>query len=129
MQLEEEEEEEEEQKQFLAKLLDAFAKQNSALYDAKMKAFSSLPSDAFIASANPLQRLQRVETCEPRCRGDFDAAEFGLLPQFFSSKRIKTGTVFSWGKRSGENAGEFLEHFVEFYVQDEDEKTIQEEAC
>ena len=124
VQLEEEEEEEEEQKQFLAKLLDAFAKQNSALYDAKMKAFSSLPSDAFVASANPLQRLQRVETCEPRCGGEFRrTGGFGLLPQFFSNEADPNWNSFENRVNAArENAGEFLEHFVEFYVQDEDEE-------
>ena len=115
---------EEEQKQFLAKLLDAFAKQNSALYDAKMKAFSSLPSDAFVASANPLQRLQRVETCEPRCGGEFRrTGGFGLLPQFFSNEADPNWNSFENRVNAArENAGEFLEHFVEFYVQDEDEE-------
>ena len=115
---------EEEQKQFLAKLLDAFAKQNSALHDAKMKAFSSLPSDAFVASANPLQRLRRVETCEPRCEGEFRRTDgFGLLPQFFSNEADPNWNSFENRVNAArKNAGEFLEHFVEFYVQDEDEE-------
>jgi hypothetical protein len=90
---EKEEEGEEESQQFLAKLLDAFMKQNSALYDAKMKALGGVRSsldddddDAFVSSSFPLQRLRRVDACEPRCEGEFRrTGGFGLLPQFFAN--------------------------------------------
>ena len=84
---------EEESQQFLAKLIDAFMKQNSALYDAKMKALGGVRSsldddddDAFVSSSFPLQRLRRVDACEPRCEGEFRrTGGFGLLPQFFAN--------------------------------------------
>ena len=95
---EEEEEEEEEQKQFLAKLLDAFAKQNSALYDAKMKAFSSLPATR---SSHPRILCNACRGSRRANRGagaSFDAPA-GLVYFLSSSqtKRIQTGTVLKTG--------------------------------
>ncbi|CAL6323727.1 unnamed protein product [Bathycoccus prasinos] len=128
---EKEEEGEEESQQFLAKLLDAFMKQNSALYDAKMKALGGVRSsldddddDAFVSSSFPLQRLRRVDACEPRCEGEFRrTGGFGLLPQFFA--KVADPNWDSLENRlnaTRENAREFFAHFAEFYVQDEDEE-------
>lgn len=123
---------EEESQQFLAKLLDAFMKQNSPLYDAKMKALgggvrSSLDDDdddAFVSSSFPLQRLRRVDACEPRCEGEFRrTGGFGLLPQFFANVADPNwDSLENRLNATRENAREFFAHFAEFYVQDEDEE-------
>jgi len=124
---------EEESQQFLAKLLDAFMKQNSALYDAKMKALGGVRSssslddaddDAFVSSSFPLQRLRRVDACEPRCEGEFRrTGGFGLLPQFFANVADPNwDSLENRLNATRENAREFFAHFAEFYVQDEDEE-------
>lgn len=124
---------EEESQQFLAKLIDAFMKQNSALYDAKMKALGGVRSsssldddddDAFISSSFPLQRLRRVDACEPRCEGEFRrTGGFGLLPQFFANVADPNwDSLENRLNATRENAREFFAHFAEFYVQDEDEE-------
>ncbi|CAL6329313.1 unnamed protein product [Bathycoccus prasinos] len=128
---EKEEEGEEESQQFLAKLLDAFMKQNSALYDAKMKALGGVRSsldddddDVFVSSSFPLQRLRRVDACEPRCEGEFRrTGGFGLLPQFFANVADPNwDSLENRLNATRENAREFFAHFAEFYVQDEDEE-------
>jgi hypothetical protein len=122
---------EEESQQFLAKLIDAFMKQNSALYDAKMKALGGVRSsldddddDAFVSSSFPLQRLRRVDACEPRCEGEFRrTGGFGLLPQFFANVADPNwDSLENRLNATRENAREFFAHFAEFYVQDEDEE-------
>ena len=125
---------EEESQQFLAKLIDAFMKQNSALYDAKMKALGGVRSssslddddddDAFVSSSFPLQRLRRVDACEPRCQGEFRrTGGFGLLPQFFANVADPNwDSLENRLNATRENAREFFAHFAEFYVQDEDEE-------
>ena len=125
---------EEESQQFLAKLIDAFMKQNSALYDAKMKALGGVRSssslddddddDAFVSSSFPLQRLRRVDACEPRCQGEFRrTGGFGLLPQFFANVADPDwDSLENRLNATRENAREFFAHFAEFYVQDEDEE-------
>jgi hypothetical protein len=124
---------EEESQQFLAKLIDAFMKQNSALYDAKMKALGGVRSsssldddddDAFVSSSFPLQRLRRVDVCEPRCEGEFRrTGGFGLLPQFFANVADPNwDSLKNRLNATRENAREFFAHFAEFYVQDEDEE-------
>jgi len=122
---------EEESQQFLAKLIDAFMKQNSALYDAKMKALGGVRSsldddddDAFVSSSFPLQRLRRVDACEPRCEGEFRrTGGFGLLPQFFANVADPDwDSLENRLNATRENAREFFAHFAEFYVQDEDEE-------
>ena len=124
---------EEESQQFLAKLLDAFMKQNSALYDAKMKALGGVRSsssldddddDAFVSSSFPLQRLRRVDACEPRCEGEFRrTGGFGLLPQFFANVADPNwDSLENRLNATRENAREFFAHFAEFYVQNEDEE-------
>ena len=122
---------EEESQQFLAKLIDAFMKQNSALYDAKMKALGGVRSsldddddDAFVSSSFPLQRLRRVDACEPRCEGEFRrTGGFGLLPQFFTNVADPDwDSLENRLNATRENAREFFAHFAEFYVQDEDEE-------
>ena len=122
---------EEESQQFLAKLIDAFMKQNSALYDAKMKALGGVRSsldddddDAFVSSSFPLQRLRRVDACEPRCEGEFRrTGGFGLLPQFFANAADPNwDSLENRLNATRENAREFFAHFAEFYVQDEDEE-------
>jgi len=124
---------EEESQQFLAKLLDAFMKQNSALYDANLKALGGVrpPSsldddddDAFVSSSFPLQRLRRVDACEPRCEGEFRrTGGFGLLPQFFANVADPNwDSLENRLNATRENAREFFAHFAEFYVQDEDEE-------
>ena len=122
---------EEESQQFLAKLLDAFMKQHSALYDAKMKALGGVRSsldddddDAFVSSSFPLQRLRRVDACEPRCEGEFRrTGGFGLLPQFFANVADPNwDSLENRLNATRENAREFFAHFAEFYVQDEDEE-------
>jgi len=121
-------EEEEEEEQFLAKLLDAFVKQNSALYDAKMKGLSGTHSsssndDAFVSASFPLQRLRRVEACEPRCDGEFRrTGGFGLLPQFIAKAEPNWDNLENRWNASMENAREFFAHFAKFYVEDEDEE-------
>jgi hypothetical protein len=128
---EKEKEGEEESQQFLAKLIDAFMKQNSALYDAKMKALGGVRSsldddddDAFVSSSFPLQRLRRVDACEPRCEGEFRrTGGFGLLPQFFANAADPNwDSLENRLNATRENAREFFAHFAEFYVQDEDEE-------
>ena len=122
---------EEESQQFLAKLIDAFMKQNSAFYDAKMKALGGVRSsldddddDAFVSSSFPLQRLRRVDACEPRCEGEFRrTGGFGLLPQFFANVADPDwDSLENRLNATRENAREFFAHFAEFYVQDEDEE-------
>ena len=122
---------EEESQQILAKLIDAFMKQNSALYDAKMKALGGVRSsldddddDAFVSSSFPLQRLRRVDACEPRCEGEFRrTGGFGLLPQFFANAADPNwDSLENRLNATRENAREFFAHFAEFYVQDEDEE-------
>ena len=122
---------EEESQQILAKLIDAFMKQNSALYDAKMKALGGVRSsldddddDAFVSSSFPLQRLRRVDACEPRCEGEFRrTGGFGLLPQFFANVADPDwDSLENRLNATRENAREFFAHFAEFYVQDEDEE-------
>ena len=125
---------EEESQQFLAELIDAFMKQNSALYDAKMKALGGVRSssslddddddDAFVSSSFPLQRLRRVDACEPRCQGEFRrTGGFGLLPQFFANVADPNwDSLENRLNATRENAREFFAHFAEFYVQDEDEE-------
>ena len=124
---------EEESQQFLAKLIDAFMKQNSALYDAKMKALGGVRSsssldddddDAFVSSSFPLQRLRRVDACKPRCEGEFRrTGGFGLLPQFFANVADPNwDSLKNRLNATRENAREFFAHFAEFYVQDEDEE-------
>jgi hypothetical protein len=122
---------EEESQEFLAKLIDAFMKQNSALYDAKMKALGGVRSsldddddDAFVSSSFPLQRLRRVDACEPRCEGEFRrTGGFGLLPQFFANVADPNwDSLENRLNATRENAREFFAHFAEFYVQDEDEE-------
>ena len=122
---------EEESQQFLAKLIDAFMKQNSAFYDAKMKALGGVRSsldddddDAFVSSSFPLQRLRRVDACEPRCEGEFRrTGGFGLLPQFFANVADPNwDSLENRLNATRENAREFFAHFAEFYVQDEDEE-------
>ncbi len=124
---------EEESQQFLAKLLDAFMKQNSALYDANLKALGGVRSpssldddddDAFVSSSFPLQRLRRVDACEPRCEGEFRrTGGFGLLPQFFANVADPNwDSLENRLNATRENAREFFAHFAEFYVQDEDEE-------
>jgi hypothetical protein len=122
---------EEESQQFLAELIDAFMKQNSALYDAKMKALGGVRSsldddddDAFVSSSFPLQRLRRVDACEPRCEGEFRrTGGFGLLPQFFANVADPNwDSLENRLNATRENAREFFAHFAEFYVQDEDEE-------
>ena len=123
---------EEESQQFLAKLIDAFMKQNSALYDAKMKALGGVRSslddddddDAFVSSSFPLQRLRLVDACEPRCEGEFRrTGGFGLLPQFFANVADPDwDSLENRLNATRENAREFFAHFAEFYVQDEDEE-------
>lgn len=123
---------EEESQQFLAKLIDAFMKQNSALYDAKMKALGGVRSslddddddDAFVSSSFPLQRVRRVDACEPRCEGEFRRmGGFGLLPQFFANVADPDwDSLENRLNATRENAREFFAHFAEFYVQDEDEE-------
>jgi len=124
---------EEESQQFLAKLLDAFMKQNSALYDANLKALGGVRSpssldddddDAFVSSSFPLQRLRRVDACEPRCEGEFRrTGGFGLLPQFFANVADPNwDSLENRLNATRENAREFFAHFAEFYVQNEDEE-------
>ena len=94
---------EEESQQFLAKLIDAFMKQNSALYDAKMKALGGVRSsssldddddDAFISSSFPLQRLRRVGG-EPSARASFDArVGSGCCLSSSRTWQIRIGTVW-----------------------------------
>ena len=118
----------EEEEEFLAKLLDAFVKQNSALYDAKMKGLSGARSsssndDAFVSASFPLQRLRRVEACEPRCDGEFRrTGGFGLLPQFIAKAEPNWDNLENRWNASMENAKEFFAHFAKFYVEDEDEE-------
>jgi len=119
------EEEEEEEEEFLAKLLDAFVKQNSALYDAKMKGLLGARSsdDAFVSASFPLQRLRRVEACEPRCEGEFRrTGGFGLLPQFIAKAEPNWDNLENRWNASMENVREFFAHFAKFYVEDEDEE-------
>jgi hypothetical protein len=106
-------------------------KQNSALYDAKMKALGGVRSsldddddDAFVSSSFPLQRLRRVDACEPRCEGEFRrTGGFGLLPQFFANAADPNwDSLENRLNATRENAREFFAHFAEFYVQDEDEE-------
>jgi hypothetical protein len=119
---------EEEEEQFIAKLLDAFVKQNSALYDAKMKGLSGARSsssndDAFVSASFPLQRLRRVEACEPRCDGEFRrTGGFGLLPQFIAKAEPNWDNSENRWNASMENAREFFALFAKFYVEDEDEE-------
>jgi len=119
---------EEEEEEFIAKLLDAFVKQNSALYDAKMKGLSGTHSsssndDAFVSASFPLQRLRRVEACEPRCDGEFRrTGGFGLLPQFIAKAEPNWDNLENRWNASMENAREFFAHFAKFYVEDEDEE-------
>jgi len=119
---------EEEEEEFIAKLLDAFVKQNSALYDAKMKGLSGARSsssndDAFVSASFPLQRLRRVEACEPRCDGEFRrTGGFGLLPQFIAKAEPNWDNLENRWNASMENAREFFAHFAKFYVEDEDEE-------
>ena len=118
-------EEEEEEEEFLAKLLDAFVKQNSALYDAKMKGLLGARSsdDAFVSASFPLQRLRRVEACEPRCEGEFRrTGGFGLLPQFIAKAEPNWDNLENRWNASMENVREFFAHFAKFYVEDEDEE-------
>jgi len=121
-------EDEEEEEEFIAKLLDAFVKQNSALYDAKMKGLSGARSsssndDAFVSASFPLQRLRRVEACEPRCDGEFRrTGGFGLLPQFIAKAEPNWDNLENRWNASMENAREFFAHFAKFYVEDEDEE-------
>ena len=120
-----EEEEEEEEEEFLAKLLDAFVKQNSALYDAKMKGLLGARSsdDAFVSASFPLQRLRRVEACEPRCDLEFRrTGGFGLLPQFIAKAEPNWDNLENRWNASMENAREFFAQFAKFYVEDEDEE-------
>ena len=128
---------EEESQEFLAKLIDAFMKQNSALYDAKMKALGGVRSsldddddDAFVSSSFPLQRLRRVDACEPRCEGEFRrTGGFGLLPQFFANVADPDwDSLENRLNATRENAREFFAHFAEFYVQDEDEEDAMKTA-
>jgi hypothetical protein len=118
----------EEEEEFLAKLLDAFVKQNSALYDAKMKGLSGTHSsssndDAFVSASFPLQRLRRVEACEPRCDGEFRrTGGFGLLPQFIAKAEPNWDNLENRWNASMENAREFFADFAKFYVEDEDEE-------
>ena len=118
----------EEEEEFLAKLLDAFVKQNSALYDAKMKGLSGTHSsssndDAFVSASFPLQRLRRVEACEPRCDGEFrSTGGFGLLPQFIAKAEPNWDNLENRWNASMENAREFFADFAKFYVEDEDEE-------
>jgi len=119
---------EEEEEEFIAKLLDAFVKQNSALYDAKMKGLSGARSsssndDAFVSASFPLQRLRRVEACEPRCDGEFRrTGGFGLLPQFIAKAEPNWDNLENRWNASMENAREFFADFAKFYVEDEDEE-------
>ena len=119
---------EEEEEEFIAKLLDAFVKQNSALYDAKMKGLSGARSsssndDAFVSASFPLQRLRRVEACEPRCDGEFRrTGGFGLLPQFIAKAEPNWDNLENRWNASMENVREFFAHFAKFYVEDEDEE-------
>jgi hypothetical protein len=116
------------EEEFLAKLLDAFVKQNSALYDAKMKGLSGTHSsssndDAFVSASFPLQRLRRVEACEPRCDGEFRrTGGFGLLPQFIAKAEPNWDNLENRWNASMENAREFFALFAKFSVEDEDEE-------
>ena len=120
--------EDDDEEDFLAKLLDAFVKQNSALYDAKMKGLlgarsSSSNDDAFVSASFPSQRLRRVDACEPRCEGEFRrTGGFGLLPQFIAKAEPNWDNLENRWNASMENAKEFFAHFAKFYVEDEDEE-------
>ncbi|CAL6336886.1 unnamed protein product [Bathycoccus prasinos] len=115
---------EKESQQFLAKLIDAFMKQTQPCGVRSSSSLDDDDDDAFVSSSFPLQRLRRVDVCEPRCEGEFRrTGGFGLLPQFFANVADPNwDSLKNRLNATRENAREFFAHFAEFYVQDEDEE-------